>query len=272
MSKNIDPRYSHDDIEPIKNYPAYIFRCFRKLLCFLYFGVGTLIIIFVLFPILHLFFWTKKSFRKHGHCMISAILQHFLWLMKLLHVSKIEISKEDKQTLRNLKSTVIIANHPSMLDVLHMFSFVRNADCIVKADLKKSLVSGIVRRLYITNDNDFDVMVAKCKECMEDGSNLIIFPEGTRTPRHGTNPYKKGAARIALGTGFNVQPVHIGGNDKYGLGKHDNLLCMNHSGPYIYKFKVLPQITMDKYKDLNPTIAAKHLTEDMKEILESVQE
>ena len=98
---------------------------------------------------------------------------------------------------------------------------------------------------------------------------MIIFPEGTRTPRHGTNQYKKGAARIALAAGANVQPLHIGGNDKYGLGKGESLLCVNHQERYKYEFTVLPQIPPSNYAGLNESIAAKRLTDDMRKAIEN---
>jgi len=132
-------------------------------------------------------------------------------------------------------------------------------------------MSGIVKNLYILNNEDFDALQSDCARTLKEGNNLIIFPEGTRTPRNATNPYKKGAARIALAAKANVQPIHIGGNDKYGLGKHDSFFKSNHTEKYFYDFKVLPQISMEKYESLPDSIAAKHLTDDMRAVIDSVK-
>ena len=115
----------------------------------------------------------------------------------------------------------------------------------------------------------FEDMCIECKKLTDMGCNVIIFPEGTRTPRHGKNNYKKGAARIALYCGCDVQPVFIGGSDKYGLGKHDPLWSYNHVEPYLYDFKLLPVIFIDEYKDLSEPIAAKRLTDKMEEVIKS---
>lgn len=270
MSKQIDPKYAADDLPKIKNYFYYWYRIFAKIFSYTFFGVGTFIIVLLIFPILRLIWFKPEVFRKNGRIFIANVLNFFIHIMSFLRVSTFEVS--DLKTLRNLKSCVIVANHPSLLDVVYTFAFVKNADCIIRAGLKNTIVSGIVKPLYIANDGDFDSMVADCKKSLDSGSNLIIFPEGTRTPRHGINPYKKGAARIALETGYNVQPMHIGGGDKYGLGKHDPFFKVHPLYRYHYKFTVLPQITMDKYKDLQPAIAAKRLTDDMRAAIDSIKD
>jgi len=269
MSKKSDPKYSADDLPKIKNPFWYIYRTIAKLLVYIVFGIGTIFIVLLVFPILKLVWHKKETFKKNGRIFISKIFNFLIHFMSFLQVSKYKVN--DLQTLRNLKSCIIVANHPSLLDVIYTIAFVQNADCIIRAGLKNTLVSGIVRPLYISNDGDFDDMVKDCKASLDAGSNLIIFPEGTRTPRHGTNPYKKGAARIALATGHNIQPMHIGGSDKYGLGKHDPFYKVHPNDAYFYDFTVLPQITMDKYKDMQPAIAAKHLTDDMRAAIDSIK-
>lgn len=270
MKKEIDPRYSPDDLPKVKNPFLYLLRCIVKTFCYIFFGIGTFLIVIFCFPVLHLVWHDKDKFKKKGRVFVAGVLNFFVQTMRFLRISKYQV--DDIETLRNLKSCVIVANHPSLLDVIYTFAFVRDADCIIRAGLKSSPVSGIVRPLYIPNDDDFDEMVKHAKKSLDSGANLIIFPEGTRTPRHGTNPYKKGAARIALETGCNVQPLHIGGGDKYGLGKHDPFYKAHPTHSYLYKFTVLPQITMDKYKDLPPAIAAKRLTDDMRAAIDSVQD
>lgn len=260
---------SADDLPPITNYVAWLWRIIRKIFVVTVFGLGSIIIGAIVFPLLRLFNHSKNSFRKAGHKFISFSLDFYIHLMSLLRVSTYKIN--DLKALRDLRGCVIVANHPSLLDVVYILAFVRDTDCIVKAGLKKSLVSVIVKNLYISNNIDFEVMQKECVESLHNGGNLIIFPEGTRTPRHGSNQYKKGAARIALTAGANVQPIHIGGNDKYGLGKGESLLLVNHQERYKYEFTVLPQIPMSKYQGLSESIAAKRLTDDMREAIDSVK-
>lgn len=258
-----------DDLPRIKNYPLYFWRVFRKLFVVAFFGIGTLLIVIVVFPIMRLVIRDNKKFRKGGHHFISGVLEFYIHLMSWIRICEFKISKEDLQTLRNLKSTVIIANHPSLLDVIYILAFVRDTDCIVKAALQKSWVAGIVKALYISNNVDFKIMEDECVEALKAGGNLIIFPEGTRSPANGMNQFKKGAARIALAANAVVQPIFIGGNRKYGLGKGEPMWKANPLERYKYDFMVLEKIQTEKFSNLSETLAAKHLTEEMRTSLEA---
>ena len=260
---------AENDLPPIKNYPAWLLRIVLKIFVEVVFGTGSILIGIVVFPILRLFNHDQKSFKRAGHKFISLSLDFYIHLMSLVRISTYKIN--DLKALRNLRGCVIVANHPSLLDVVYMFAFIRDANCIVKAGLKKSLVSMIVRNLYILNNTDFEIMQKDCVQALQEGGNLVIFPEGTRTPRHGSNQYKKGAARIALAAGANVQPIHIGGNDKYGLGKGESMLLVNPQERYKYEFTVLTQIQVSNYAGLSESIAAKRLTDDMRTAIESFQ-
>ncbi|MCW7537256.1 1-acyl-sn-glycerol-3-phosphate acyltransferase [Aquabacterium sp. A7-Y] len=44
---------------------------------------------------------------------------------------------------------------------------------------------------------------------MEQGNWVIMFPEGTRTPRGGQGPYKAGGSRLAVATGAPVVPIAV---------------------------------------------------------------
>jgi len=51
----------------------------------------------------------------------------------------------------------------------------------------------------------------KAKELISEGWNLIVFPEGTRTPDGWMQRFRHGSARLALDTGIPVVPIAIVG-------------------------------------------------------------
>jgi 1-acyl-sn-glycerol-3-phosphate acyltransferase len=53
----------------------------------------------------------------------------------------------------------------------------------------------------------FGRVVAQGQRILANGSWIIMFPEGTRTPRGGQGTYKTGGARLALATGAPVVPI-----------------------------------------------------------------
>jgi len=47
------------------------------------------------------------------------------------------------------------------------------------------------------------------KRLMDEGVWVIMFPEGTRTPRGSQGPYKSGATRLAVATGTPIVPIAV---------------------------------------------------------------
>lgn len=265
--KELDEKYNHKDMPKIENYLFNFCGCFMKIFAITVFGVGAVILAVFVFPFIRLFTLHRKDFGVVARAYVSHTFRVFLGFLNLLHVSIRKVENEDDY--RNIHSKIIIANHPSLLDFVYIMSLVPNSTCIVRGGLTKTPLRGVIKQAYITNTTTFEDMCLECKKLTDMGCNVIIFPEGTRTPRHGKNNYKKGAARIALYCGCDVQPIFIGGSDKYGLGKHDPLWSYNHVEPYLYDFKKLPVISIDEYKDLSEPIAAKRLTDKMEQVLNS---
>ena len=265
--KELDEKYNHKDMPKIENYLFNFCGCFMKIFAMTVFGVGAVILAVFVFPFIRLFTLHRKDFGVVARAYVSHTFRVFLGFLNLLHVSIRKVENEDDY--RNIHSKIIIANHPSLLDFVYIMSLVPNSTCIVRGGLTKTPLRGVIKQAYITNTTTFEDMFLECKNLTDMGCNVIIFPEGTRTPRHGKNNYKKGAARIALYCGCDVQPIFIGGSDKYGLGKHDPLWSYNHVEPYLYDFKKLPVISIDEYKDLSEPIAAKRLTDKMEQVLNS---
>ena len=55
----------------------------------------------------------------------------------------------------------------------------------------------------------FNRVVEQGKRILAHGSWIIMFPEGTRTPRGSQGPYKTGGTRLALATGAPVVPIAV---------------------------------------------------------------
>lgn len=267
----IEAKYNHKDLPKVENILTYSLGCLMKILAIVYFGVGAVFLAIFVFPFIHLFASRKKQdFGVTARAYVSHTFRIFLDGLNLTHTSIRRV--DDAEAYRKIHSKIIIANHPSLLDFVYIMSLVPNSTCIVRGSLTKTPLAGVIKQAYITNTTEFDDVLVECKKLTDQGCNVIIFPEGTRTPRHGQNNYKKGAARIALYCGCDVQPIFIGGSDKYGLGKHDPLWSYNHVEPYLYDFKLLPVISVDEFKDMSAPMAAKHLTEKMEQVIRGAGE
>jgi 1-acyl-sn-glycerol-3-phosphate acyltransferase len=55
----------------------------------------------------------------------------------------------------------------------------------------------------------FNKVVEQGKQILAHGSWIIMFPEGTRTPRGSQGTYKSGGTRLAVATGTPVVPIAV---------------------------------------------------------------
>ena len=249
------------DLPPISNRALYVYRVLMKWLSFFVFGLSTLILVTLVFPPMRLFLHPRKRFKKYGRRFVSFYMGIFVSFMHILGLVNLEAG--DRKPYRRLSSKIIVANHPSLLDIVMLLSLVPNADCIVNARLSRNIVGGVIRQLYIFNSLDFDEILRSCANSLGQGNCLIIFPEGTRTPRSGKIILKKGAARIALSCGHGIIPLHIGGTDKYGLGKKDPWTGFNPNERYVYHIAMGEEILPGKYRSLPVPAAVKAMTKEL---------
>lgn len=251
---------------PIQNHFLYVWRIISKWISFFVFGVGSLIIVFVMFPIMRLCIPSRILFQKRGHALVSGSFRLFVAFMSMMGIVRLET--DDREAFRRLGGTILVANHPSLLDIVMLISLIPNATCLVSGKrLGNIIMRGIIKQLYIPNTLDFHDLQIHCAESLARGNCLVIFPEGTRTPRSGAITVKKGAARLALFCGRPIVPCAIGGTDKWGLGRKDPWIAFNHTDRYVYTMRLLPSIHPYEYVALPRPAAVKNMNEDIKDAL-----
>jgi len=176
-------------------------------LSFMLFGLGGLLLRVLVFPLLALCLREPRTRVRAARAVIRLSFRAFVGIMRGLGVLRYEVRGLDKL---DREGQLILANHPTLIDTVFLIAFVRNADCIVKGGLwNNPFTSGPVRAAgYVCNDRGPE-LVEDCIASLGAGGNLIVFPEGTRTPRCGTMELKRGAANIAVRGARAVTPVLI---------------------------------------------------------------
>jgi len=106
------------------------------------------------------------------------------------------------------RGCVLVANHPSLIDVVMLVARVPRTLPVAKgALLRNPFVAAIVHAMALPDDAS---LPARAAPLLRRGWNVLVFPEGTRTPADGTmNPFHRGAAQLALRTGASVQVLRI---------------------------------------------------------------
>lgn len=227
-------------------------RLWRSLLItflFSIFGAGAIFFNYILFPTISVF--VKKENRRQKFCKtIHKTWKYFTELMKKTGLIKVNFTNHEK--LNNLHGKIIVANHPSFIDIVILIGFLPNTLCIAKKEIKRNLFMGnIVKSLYLINDEDNDKMLEESVEILNQGYNIIIFPTGTRTTDGEDLKLHKGAAVMALHTGADIIPIHISCDTKF-LAKHQNFYDAGDKTP-TYTITVNNEIKTSDFKEQNLT-------------------
>ena len=106
---------------------------------------------------------------------------------------------------------MIVANHPTLLDVVFVMSFLKNTQCVVKAGVwSNPFFKGVVSAAnYIPNRGDPERLIGDCAQALREGNNVVIFPEGSRTVPGQRRRISRGFAHAAALAGAPIRLVTI---------------------------------------------------------------
>lgn len=184
----------------------YYWRLVATGACFAVFGLGGLGLRVLVFPVLGLIpgGWRSTRIRWAIHKSFAA----FLWLMEAAGVMRMEVFGAEK--LRNCPGALVLANHPTLIDVVALVSLMPAASCVVKQALwMNPFLGGVVRAAGYISNSDSDSLINDCGNDLKLGQSLVIFPEGTRTKPGAPLRFQRGAAYIVLRSEARVVPVLI---------------------------------------------------------------
>ena len=137
---------------------------------------------------------------------LSRIFRLYLRMLRGLGLITYEIRHLDRI---KPQGQLVIANHPSLLDVCFVISLIDNTDCIVKAALWRWPLTAMPVRAANYLKNFQEGLIERALASLKTGASLIIFPEGTRSEPGSLRPFHRGASNIAIMSGLPVTPVVI---------------------------------------------------------------
>ena len=155
------------------------------------------------------------------------------------------------------ESTYLFApNHQGMLDPLCLINLLKDPTIVVsKKEAQKMPIVGkfidVIDGIYLDRENPRDAlrMVKECQKYLNEGTDVIIFPEGTRSKNENVEigTYKPGAFKCAYKTNAKIVPVVI--DESYlplSITKKNNK-------EKIIKITFLDPIESKEYEELNTT-------------------
>ena len=186
----------------------YGWRLFGTGFSFACFGLGGVLLSLTLFPLIRLVSHDRDSTRRRIQRAMHYTFRLFVWEMKTLGVISYEVSGIERIAPRG---QLIVANHPSLIDVVLLIALLPEVDCIVKQALWRNpfLRWPVAWADYIPNNGSAEELIESAAANLRAGRSLIVFPEGTRSVPGQPLNMQRGAARIALAAGAEVLPVTI---------------------------------------------------------------
>lgn len=141
------------------------------------------------------------------------------WLAGVALRLLFRFSTEGREKVPLQGPVILASNHMSFLDPLAMgVAFPRPVSYISRDDVfKYPILSWLLPRIYVIpvsrGAGDLGAIKAAIRT-LKEGMAFGIFPEGRRSRTGAIEPFKTGAAAIALRTGATIVPAAIIGSDK----------------------------------------------------------
>ena len=247
----------------------YIWRVIATGISFAVFGIGGLLLSLTVFPLLNVLISDIDKRKQKARFIIHKSFAVFLKMMQGLGIFTFHLERA-RQDLAGISGKIVIANHPSLIDVVALISILPKADCVVKRGLwQNPFLRGVVTAAdFIKNDEDVEPLMNACRRSLEEGYNLVIFPEGTRTKPNKPMKLQRGAANIALRCEKNFMPVIIDCNPTT-LTKNEKWYQIPDK-QVNFSLRVCPEINIQPFIDptLSASLQARKVTAYLKDFFE----
>ena len=178
------------------------------LLCLL--SIPFFVVLYVILP--------KSLHRRASRAVIGWGFRCYLAFLEL--VGCMHFNPKSFSAFSADRPSVVIANHPSLLDAVILLAYLPNAVCVVKASLMRNILYCVGARMagYVSNADPY-FMMRNARAELERGANLVIFPESSRTTQWPINSFSGAAVLLSKQTSVPVQTILIRYSTVY-LSKH----------------------------------------------------
>lgn len=122
-----------------------------------------------------------------------------------------------REKIRPGVAYVMVANHQSLLDILVLFRLFVHFKWVSKIENFRVPFIGwnmsLNRYIKLRRGDPQSVgqMLSACARTLDEGSSILMFPEGTRSADGRLKPFKRGAFTLAQGSGCPLLPIVVEG-------------------------------------------------------------
>ncbi len=182
-------------------------------LMFVYFGVGSLLLSWVILPWLCRGERTPAERARVAQAVVCRGFRQFHALMRWARLVDFDPRTADVRLPPG--PCVVIANHPTLVDITAVLAVMGEGAIVVRSGLFRSpFVGRLLRYCWNIDAGEGGAMagaavVQGAVERIEAGLRVVIFPEGTRSPVGSLRRFHPGAFEIAQRAGVPLVPLFI---------------------------------------------------------------
>ena len=251
--------FASDEPPAVKRTDYYWLRLVGTGLWFLVFGLVTFVLGFVVLPVIRLVTWDRARRERRSRAVLGGGMRAFVHSVRALRFIDFEFIGREKL---GRPGQLIVANHPTLIDVCFLLGFAPTASCIVKASHFRNPITrgAVIGAGYIPNAPTED-MIHAAEAALQGGETLLMFPEGTRTVPGKPLTMQRGAANVALRAARVLTPVFISCEPST-LSKNLPWYRIPPSRPK-WTLRVGDDIDLGVYRDAPLPIASRRLHADL---------
>lgn len=178
---------------------------------YLGFGLGAPLIGATL-PLLWLAPGTKLERRKRCQRFVGQSFRFFhaymRWVGLIHYRPTLSLPRQDAPR-------IVVANHPTLVDVTAVLCAVPEMCCLVKASIYDNPLFFLIMkfcghiRVRRSDARDGTHVLERASARINEGSEVLLFPEGTRSPYPEIGPFHAGAFAVAVHSDVEIAKVAI---------------------------------------------------------------
>jgi 1-acyl-sn-glycerol-3-phosphate acyltransferase len=234
---------------------TFLWRILVTGVCFVLFGIGGLILGLVVFPAVLL--WPGKPARRRARTrgLVQLAFRAFVTVMSASRGLSYDFQGRERL---GRPGQLIIANHPTLIDVVFIVAFTPAPACVVKVAIFNNPFTRMVVRAagYIRNAPT-DAMIEQAMAALASGDALVMFPEGTRTRPGQPMHFHRGAASVAVQGAAVLTPIYISVDQPF-LHKAQPWYRVPRRRPHL-TFRVGDDVDLEPYRHLPAPKASRQL-------------